>query len=157
MYGGPGRPRPGGRAGLRRPRQSRQLVVVRRLRPGQPDRGRITNKYDPNYKTRPRRDLRVLRAGAHDDFAIRFEGFYKNRHRYAIDRGILGDDTLETRDNLIPLTDEVHGRDLHRAVGLAHRLLPDQLPGRRAPERRNGQRFYQEQGATSATSRARSS
>ena len=78
--------------------------------PDNPSVAASTNKYDPNYKTPLLDEISVsFERELMTDFAIRFEGFYKNRHRYAIDRGILGDDTLETRDNLIPLTDEVTG------------------------------------------------
>ena len=78
--------------------------------PDNPSVAASTNKYDPNYKTPLLDEISVsFERELMTDFAIRLEGFYKNRHRYAIDRGILGDDTLETRDNLIPLTDEVTG------------------------------------------------
>ena len=78
--------------------------------PDNPTVAASTNKYDPNYKTPLLDEISVsFERELMTDFAIRLEGFYKNRHRYAIDRGILGDDTLETRDNLIPLTDEVTG------------------------------------------------
>jgi hypothetical protein len=78
--------------------------------PDNPGVAESTNKYDPNYKTPILEEISV--SFEHEiisDFAIRLEGFYKNRHRYSIDRGILSDGTLETHDNFIPLVDDVTG------------------------------------------------
>ena len=58
--------------------------------PDNPSVAESTNKYDPNYKTPLLDEISVsFEREIMTDFAIRLEGFYKNRHRYAIDRGIL--------------------------------------------------------------------
>jgi Carboxypeptidase regulatory-like domain len=76
--------------------------------PSDPSTAESTNKYDPNYKTPLLDELSVsFEREILTDFAVRLEGFYKNRHRYSIDRGIMSDGTLETRSNLITLVDDV--------------------------------------------------
>jgi hypothetical protein len=78
--------------------------------PANPSAAASTNKYDPNYKTPLLDEISV--SFEHEiisDFAIRLEGFYKNRHRYAIDRGLMGDGVIETRANLYSAVDSVTG------------------------------------------------
>lgn len=80
--------------------------------PDNPGVAESTNQYDPRYKTPLLDEISLsFEREIIPDFAIRLEGFYKNRYRYAIDRGILGDGTLETKDNFIPLVDGVTGAD----------------------------------------------
>jgi hypothetical protein len=78
--------------------------------PDNPSLAKSTNMYDPSYKTPLLDEISVAyEREIMTDFAIRFEGFYKNRHRFSIDRGILGDDTLETHDNVFAVVDSVTG------------------------------------------------
>lgn len=76
--------------------------------PDNPGVAESTNMYDPNYKTPILDEISVsFEREIMSDFAIRLEGFYKNRHRYAIDRGILSGGALETHSNFITLVDDV--------------------------------------------------
>jgi hypothetical protein len=78
--------------------------------PDNPGVAESTNKYDPNYKTPLLDEVSVsFEREIITDFAIRLEGFYKKRHRFSIDRGIMSDGSLEARDNLVTLVDGVTG------------------------------------------------
>jgi hypothetical protein len=82
--------------------------------PADPTVAQSTNKFDPNYKTPLLDELSVsFEREIISDFAIRLEGFYKNRHRYAFNRGILGDGLLETKANYYVATEPVSGADYY--------------------------------------------
>ena len=68
--------------------------------PANPNSLEPLNKYDSNYKT-PLLDEVSLsyEKELFADFAIRFEGFYKIRHRLGWDKGIMADGSIETADN----------------------------------------------------------
>ena len=71
--------------------------------PANPTVAESTNMYDPRYKTPLLDELSLsYEREIISDFAVRLEFFYKNRHRYSWDRGILatpGSNVLETQDN----------------------------------------------------------
>ncbi len=91
--------------------------------PANPGVAESTNKYDPNYKTPLLDELSLsYEREIISDFAVRFEFFYKNRHRYAWDRGILADGTLDTKDNWYiagtePITGSVYYARYERPIG----------------------------------------
>jgi len=68
--------------------------------PANPTKVETLNKYDTNYKT-PLLDEVSLsyEKELFADFAIRVEGFYKKRHRFAWDKGIMADGSIETAAN----------------------------------------------------------
>jgi hypothetical protein len=68
--------------------------------PENPTLAKSTNKYDPKYKTPLLDEISVAyEREIISDFSVRLEGFYKKRHRFSWDRGIMADGTLETRAN----------------------------------------------------------
>jgi hypothetical protein len=68
--------------------------------PENPTLAQSTNQYDPNYKTPLLDELSLgFEQEIMADFAVRIEGFYKKRHRFAWDQGILSDGSIETADN----------------------------------------------------------
>jgi hypothetical protein len=68
--------------------------------PANPTAAASLNRYDPNYKEPLLDELSLsYEREVITDFAVRFELFYKNRHRYSWDRGIMADGTLETQAN----------------------------------------------------------
>jgi hypothetical protein len=68
--------------------------------PANPTLAQSTNKYDPSFKE-PLLDEASfsLEREVIADFAVRLELFYRNRHRFSFDRGIMADGSLETKDN----------------------------------------------------------
>ncbi len=68
--------------------------------PSDPTKVASTNKFDPNYKT-PLLDEVSLsyEKELFADFAASLGLFYKKRHRFAWNKGILADGTVETKDN----------------------------------------------------------
>jgi hypothetical protein len=86
--------------------------------PANPTLAQSTNKYDPTYKTPLLDELSLsYEREVITDFAIRFEFFYKNRHRYSWDRGILTDGTLETQGNyFLEGTEPITGADYYSRV-----------------------------------------
>ena len=67
--------------------------------PANPGAAETTNVIDPSYKTPLLDEISVsFEREIIPDFAARVEGYYKNRHRYSWDRGILTSG-LETHDN----------------------------------------------------------
>jgi len=83
--------------------------------PADPSLAASTNKYDPNYKTPILDELSLsFEREIISDFAVRLEGFYKKRHRFSWDRGIMADGTLETRANYFyQATEPVTGADYY--------------------------------------------
>lgn len=74
--------------------------------PDNPGVAESTNKYDPNYKTPLLDEISVsYEREVMTDFAVRLEGFYKNRHRYSLDRGLIDSETLLTHANYFTDTD----------------------------------------------------
>jgi len=68
--------------------------------PDNPGLAQSNNIYDPNYKTPILDELSIsFEREIIADFAVRLEGFYKKRHRFSVDRGILPDGTLDSSDN----------------------------------------------------------
>jgi hypothetical protein len=68
--------------------------------PKNPTKVETLNKYDPDFKT-PLLDEASLSYEKEffADFAIRFEAFYKKRHRLIWTKGIMPDGSIETKDN----------------------------------------------------------
>jgi len=86
--------------------------------PSNPTQVASTNKYDPNYKT-PLLDEVSLSYEKEiiSDFAARIELFYKNRHRYAWDKGIMADGSIETAANwYLAGTEKVTGQPYYGRV-----------------------------------------
>jgi len=86
--------------------------------PDNPSVAASTNKYDPNYKTPILDELSVsYEREIISDFAVRLEGFYKKRHRFSWDRGIMANGTLETRANYyLQNTEPTTGADYYGRV-----------------------------------------
>ncbi len=86
--------------------------------PSNPGLAQSTNKYDPKYKT-PLLDEVSLSFEREivTDFAARLEMFYKNRHRFSWDRGIMADGSFETAANyFLDGTDPVTGSPYYGRV-----------------------------------------
>jgi hypothetical protein len=83
--------------------------------PDNPSVAASTNKYDPNYKTPLLDEVSFsYEREVVSDFALRFELFYKKLHRFALDRAILSDGTLETKDNWYLIeTEPITGADYY--------------------------------------------
>jgi hypothetical protein len=83
--------------------------------PENPSLAQSTNKYDPSYKMPILDELSVsYEREIISDFAVRLEGFYKKRHRFGFDRGIMADGTLETRSNYyLQGTEPITGADYY--------------------------------------------
>jgi len=83
--------------------------------PDNPSVAASTNKYDPNYKMPILDELSIsYEREIISDFAVRLEGFYKKRHRFGFDRGIMADGTLETRANYyLQGTEPITGADYY--------------------------------------------
>jgi len=68
--------------------------------PANPTKAESTNKYDPDYKTPLLDEISLsFEQEIIADFAVRIEGFYKQRHRFIWDKGILSDGSIETPAN----------------------------------------------------------
>jgi hypothetical protein len=68
--------------------------------PDNPSLAKSTNQYDPDYKTPLLDEISLsFEQEIMADFAVRIEGFYKERHRFAWDKGIFSDGTIETPAN----------------------------------------------------------
>lgn len=83
--------------------------------PDNPGVAESTNKYDPDYKTPLLDELSAsFEREVMTDFAVRLEFFYKKHHRWSIDRGILPDDTLDSRANyFLEDTEPITGGDYY--------------------------------------------
>jgi len=79
--------------------------------PDNPTLAKSTNQYDPDFKTPLLDEISLsFEQEIMADFAVRIEGFYKVRHRFAWDKGIFSDGTIETADNwFLSGTDSVTG------------------------------------------------
>jgi len=68
--------------------------------PANPSLAESTNKYDPDFKTPLLDELSLsFEQEIMADFAVRIEGFYKERHRFIWDQGIFADGSIETQAN----------------------------------------------------------
>jgi hypothetical protein len=68
--------------------------------PANPTKVETLNKYDPDYKTPLLDEISLsYEKELMTDFAVRVEGFYKKRHRFAWDKGLMADGKVETADN----------------------------------------------------------
>ncbi len=82
--------------------------------PANPTLAQSTNKYDPSYKTPLLDEVSFsYEREVISDFALRFELFYKNRHRLSWDRGIMADGSLETKDNYYAATEPITGAEYY--------------------------------------------
>ena len=83
--------------------------------PDNPTVAASTNMYDPNYKMPILDEISIsYEREIISDFAVRLEGFYKKRHRFGWDRGIMADGTLETRGNYyLQGTEPITGADYY--------------------------------------------
>lgn len=83
--------------------------------PADPGKAESTNRYDPNYKTPLLDEISLsFEREIATDFAGRIELFYKKRHRFAWDIGIMADGSLETKDNWYKQgTEPVTGSDYY--------------------------------------------